>query len=67
MNSDTPRTDAWCELAMNADVSAVLDLAKQFERELNLWRSLALSAECVLSAHAVGHKTQEAIRAAAGK
>lgn len=31
----TPRTDAWCELAMHADVSAVLELAKEYERELS--------------------------------
>lgn len=33
--SDTPRTDAWCELAIDADVSAVLQLAMGFERELH--------------------------------
>ncbi len=33
--SDSPRTDKWCELAMHTDVSAVLDLAKEYERELN--------------------------------
>lgn len=39
MKSETPRTDAWCELAMHADVSAVLDLAKEYEREINKLRS----------------------------
>lgn len=34
--SKTPRIDNWCELAMHADVSAVLDLAKSFEIELHL-------------------------------
>lgn len=34
LNTPTPRTDAWCELSVSADVSAVLELAKQFEREL---------------------------------
>jgi len=50
--SETPRTDAWCELAMSADVSAVLDLAKQYERELNEaqikcaeWQNKAQEAE----------------------
>lgn len=31
--SDTPETDAWCELAMHADVSSVLELAMKFERD----------------------------------
>lgn len=34
MNSDTPRVDAWCELAMTADISAVLEMARELEREL---------------------------------
>ena len=28
----TPEIDAWCELAMHSDVSAVLDLAKTYEK-----------------------------------
>ncbi len=30
----TPKVDQWCELAMHADVPAVLDLARQLERDL---------------------------------
>lgn len=33
---ETPETDAWCELAVNADVSACLGLAKCFEKRLSI-------------------------------
>lgn len=31
--NETPEIDAWCELAVSADISAVLDLAKIYERK----------------------------------
>jgi len=46
----TPEIDAWCELAMSADVSAVLELAKDYERKFHVAESQIEALESFIRA-----------------
>ena len=79
--SKTPRTDAWCELAIDADVSAVLQLAIGFKMELHavlkqnaqmreiceIARCLATGQDCPVDNLEIVCKAMDVLESDAGK